>query len=84
MTAEQLTDLVTKSLYEVAPDLKGEPLDPKLRFSEQFEFDSMDFLNFITALHRATGLELPEKDYPKLVSLDLAAAYLTEKLPKSN
>lgn len=81
MTPEQLTELVTNALYEVAPDLKGEPMDPKARFSEQFEFDSMDFLNFVTSLHRSTGLELPEKDYPRLASLERAVAYLAEKLP---
>ncbi len=51
------------------------------KFDEQFEFDSMDFQNFIAGLHRATGLELPEKDYPRLTSLDRAVAYLAEKLP---
>jgi acyl carrier protein len=80
MNKEQLADLVKRTLYEVAPDLESEPLDPNARFNEQFEFDSMDFLNFITGLHRATGLELPEKDYPRLSSQESAVAYLAEKL----
>lgn len=65
---------------EVAPDLRGEPLDPKAQFNEQFEFDSTDFLNFVAGLHRATGLELPEKDDPRLSGLESAIAYLAEKL----
>lgn len=81
MTQDQLVEMVKRSLYEVAPDLEAEPLDPKRSFNEQFEFDSMDFLKFITGLHQATGLALPEKDYPHLVSLELAVAYLSEKLP---
>ena len=81
MTQDQLIELVKRTLYEVAPDLEAEPLDPKRSFNEQFEFDSMDFLKFITGLHQATGLTLPEKDYPRLVSLELAVAYLSEKLP---
>jgi acyl carrier protein len=40
----------------------------------------MDFLNFVMGLHKATGLDLPEKDYPRLTSLASAIAYLTEKL----
>ncbi len=28
MTAEQLAELVKRTLYEVAPDLRGEPMDP--------------------------------------------------------
>lgn len=67
MTPAQIADLVKRTLYGVAPDLEAEPLDPTLRFNEQFEFDSMDFLNFVTGLNRETGLALPEKDYPRLI-----------------
>ena len=37
----------------------------------------MDFLNFIAALHERTKLDIPEADYPKLFTLDGAAAYLS-------
>jgi acyl carrier protein len=80
MTAGSLENLVKTSLYGVAPDLESETLDPDLPFNEQFEFDSMDFLNFVMGLHKATGLDLPEKDYPRLTSLASATAYLAEKL----
>jgi len=80
MAAEHFSELVTNALYEVAPDLKGEPLNPAEKFNVQFEFDSMDFLNFVASLHRSTGLDLPEKDYPRLTSLESAVAYLGEKL----
>ena len=36
----------------------------------------MDFLNFIAALHERTKLDIHEVDYPKLFTLDGAAAYL--------
>lgn len=80
MTDDKLAELVTATLYEVAPDLRGETIDPKARFADQFEFDSMDFLNFVTGLHKATGLDLPEKDYPRLAGLERAVAYLAEQL----
>ncbi|MBI2719726.1 MAG: acyl carrier protein [Rhizobiales bacterium] len=81
MTPDQWSELVKRTLYQVAPDLEGQPIQPMVRFNEQFEFDSMDFLSFIAGLHRATGLELPEKDYPRLTTLESAVAYLTEKRP---
>lgn len=81
MTSEALADLVKQSLFDVAPDLAGEEIDSDIRFNEQFEFDSMDFLNFLAALHRKTGLELPEKDYQRLTTLGSAVDYLAEKLP---
>ncbi len=38
--------------------------------------NSMDFLNFIVALHERTRIDIPEVDYPKLATLEGAIAYL--------
>jgi acyl carrier protein len=43
---------------------------------EQLDIDSMDFLNFVIALHKELGVGLPEKDYPKLATLDGCVDYL--------
>ncbi len=40
----------------------------------------MDFLNFVTAIHHRLGVDIPELDYPKLVTLDGAVGYLKTKL----
>lgn len=80
MTTTDLGQLVKTALYAVAPDLEGEPMDPGVPFNQQFEFDSMDFLNFVIGLSKATGLALPEKDYPRLTTLESATAYLAKKL----
>ena len=37
--------------------------------------NSMDFLNFVVALHERTGADIPEADYPRLRTLDGAIAY---------
>lgn len=80
MTDAELTDLVIKALYSVAPDLEGETIDRCKTFRDQFEIDSMDFLNFVISLHKATGVDIPEQDYPKLQSLARAVAYLREQI----
>lgn len=72
----ELSDMVKRVLFDVAPDLEGETVDPKTPFREQFEFDSMDFLNFIIGLHQASGAQIPEADYPQLAGLDDCVAYL--------
>ena len=36
----------------------------------------MDFLNFVIALHRALGIDIPEADYGRLATLDGAVEYL--------
>lgn len=81
MTDAELTDLVTRSLYTVAPDIEGEPIDPEKSLRTQFEIDSMDFLNFVISLHQATGVEILEKDYPNLQTLSGAVAFLRSRLP---
>jgi acyl carrier protein len=48
---------------------------------EALDIDSMDFLNFITAMHRRLGVNVPEVDYPKLTTLNGAVAYLETRLP---
>ena len=37
----------------------------------------MDFLNLVTALHDETGIDVPERDYPQLASVDGFVAYVT-------
>jgi acyl carrier protein len=66
-------------LTEVAPDVDPAAVRPELPFRDQFDFDSMDFLNFATALHRHFGVDIPERDYRELTSLDSCVAYLRRK-----
>jgi hypothetical protein len=34
----------------------------------------------VIGLHQATGVDIPEADYPKLQTLDACASYLASKL----
>jgi acyl carrier protein len=40
----------------------------------------MDWLNFLVALNAKLGIEIPEADYAKLVTLDDLLSYLRSKL----
>ena len=79
MSETEHSEIIKRCLFGVAPDIEGQPIDPDEPFREQFEIDSMDFLNFIIALHKATGVDIPEKDYPKLESLAGCLRYLLAK-----
>ncbi|MFA6139825.1 MAG: acyl carrier protein [Hyphomicrobium sp.] len=79
MTDAELSKLVKSALFKVAPDLEGEEIAPERRFRDQFEVDSMDLLNFVIELHRATGIDIPERDYPRLETLAGCVAYLKAK-----
>jgi acyl carrier protein len=80
MTEPELAAVVKASLFSVAPDLEGEAIQPEVPFRDQFEIDSMDFLNFIIDLHNRTGVEISEPDYAELSSLAGAVRYLKSRL----
>ena len=77
MTTEQeLRTLVMSVLTEVAPDIDAAAIDPDADFLEELDIDSMDFLNIIVAINERTGIEIPERDYPKLSTVNDAVSYL--------
>lgn len=80
MTSEQIRDTLYASLRAAAPGSDPARVDPEAELREELDLDSMDFLNFVTALHKALALEIPERDYRHLASLRSAQEYLTEKL----
>lgn len=81
-SAESLRSTVLQALTAVAPDIDTGTLDAAVPFREQFDFDSMDHLNFVTGLHRTLGVDVPETDYPQLASLDGCVRYLERVLAK--
>ena len=74
--AERVLGLVT----EIAPDVDPASVIPGVNFRDQFDFDSMDTLNFAIALHRELGVDVPEAEYARLSSLDKCVDYLGAKL----
>ncbi len=76
---EDFEGVVKDALFSVAPDLEGEKIDPDKTFRDQFEIDSIDFLNFVIRLSKASGIDIPEEDYPELESLQDAVAYLCRR-----
>lgn len=80
MDKETLTRLILDTLTAVAPDVDPGALDPEVSFRDQFEIDSVDFLNFVLQLEKVLGIRIPEIDYPKLSGLNGCLAYLGRSL----
>ena len=68
---------IVEELGNIAPEADLAIVDPAADLREALDIDSMDFLNFVIALHRRLGVDIPEIDYPKLITIDGAMAYLT-------
>ncbi len=79
MTKDAILAAAQEELTNVAPDLADETIPPDADLREVFDLDSMDFLNWFTAIHRRLGVDIPELDYPRLRSLDDLATYLAAR-----
>jgi acyl carrier protein len=76
MDAEKIKSEIIAVLVDVAPEVELENLDPAKSFRDQFEFDSIDFVDLMLRLEKRLGITIPQSDYPKLSSLNGALRYL--------
>ncbi len=83
MTREQVRKAVLDIISDIAPDedLGSIKDDEKLR--DQFDLDSMDFLDIVMELRKRFKLEVPEQDYQELVSMASSVEYLFPRLKDS-
>jgi acyl carrier protein len=77
----RLRAAVLETLQRVAPEISQDELAPAQPLRDQVDLDSMDWLNFLVGLHQRLGVEIPEADYRKLVTLDDLVAYLRTRIP---
>jgi acyl carrier protein len=76
MNDEDVRELITQVLHEVAPEVDLEGVDAHADLREELGLDSMDILNFAIGLSERTGMEVPERDYPQIMTLDGCTNYL--------
>ena len=79
MTRTEIETAVLKALAEVAPEVNPGSMRRDTPLRDQVDLDSFDYLNFIVALHKTTGVDVPEVDYPKLASIKEAVDYLARR-----
>jgi acyl carrier protein len=72
--------IVLAAITKVAPDVDPSSLPTDVDFREEADLDSMDFIGILTAVHEATGIEVPEIDYPLITTVDAFAEYLNSRV----
>ena len=82
MTPDDASALLARLLHGVAPEIDLDEVDPAAPLQEAAELDSMDFLNFVTALYEETGIDIPERDYPLVATIHGFVTYVTAASPK--
>ncbi|TRZ54918.1 MAG: acyl carrier protein [Rhodocyclaceae bacterium] len=81
MNPQQITPVVIATLKSIAPEIEEDELIADRPLRSQVDLDSMDWLNFLIALHTALKVDIPEADYARLVTLNDLVNYLQQRCP---
>jgi acyl carrier protein len=76
MTTAEIREEVLEILRDIAPDEDLSGLRDDVRFRDQLELDSMDFLDIVMELRKRHRIQIPEEDYVHLASMNSTVAYL--------
>lgn len=80
MTRDDIAKALGEELVRIAPDIPLDEIDRSADLRDEFDIDSIDFLNLVTALGKRFALEMPEADYGAMDSFDHMVDYLAEHL----
>jgi acyl carrier protein len=67
-------------IKSIAPEVEEGELRADRPLRDQIDLDSMDWLNVLVAVHEKLGVDIPEADYGKLVTLQDLVAYVGAKI----
>jgi acyl carrier protein len=76
MSPAEIREEVLDILKDIAPDEDLSQLNDEVRFREQLELDSMDFLDIVMELRKRHRIQIPEDDYLNLASMGSTVTYL--------
>jgi acyl carrier protein len=79
MNTNELRAAVLAELKRIAPEVEEGELKADRPLRDQVDLDSMDWLNFLVALHERLKVEIPESDYARLGTLDQVVDYLSRR-----
>lgn len=80
MTDTGIKEIIFKVLKRIAPEANLGGLAPNQDVRQTLDIDSYDFLMFLIGLDEELGVEIPESDYEKLVTLDDITQYLSRRI----
>jgi acyl carrier protein len=76
MERKDVEAAVLAELNRIAPELEPGEVAPAKPLRDQVDLDSMDWLNFLVALHEKLQVDIPESEYAKLGTLDQIVEYV--------
>lgn len=80
MNSDDIRKAVLECLSNIAPEADSTAITSSVNFRDQLDLDSVDMLNFVISLHKRFKVDIHEKDYPGMMTLDGCVAYLGSKI----
>ena len=80
MTEAEIKARIFHGLELIAPEADLDELPAGENLWEELDIDSYDFLSLLIWLNEDLGVDIPEIDYEKLITLDDLVAYLSRRL----
>lgn len=77
MNFDESLALVRDCVRQVAPDTEPSSFDADADLRTCADLDSLDFQTLVELIAAATGVEVPERDYPKVRSPRGMAEYVS-------
>jgi acyl carrier protein len=78
MTTDEAKRTIVVVLEGIAPEVDPGSVEHDVDLDVQLDLDSMDYLNWLIGISKATGVEIPQRDATRFLTIDGAAAYLVE------
>ena len=82
LNQEQIRAEVLAIVKTLAPEIDPTQIVPDKPLLKQIDLDSMDWLNVLETIHEKLGVNIPEIDYGKVVTLDGIITYLASRVPE--
>ena len=80
MREEQIRETIFRVLRPITPEADFDELTPDENMKEALDIDSFDVLTFFIQLYEEFGVEIPEEDYGKIITLNDLTSYLAARI----
>jgi acyl carrier protein len=84
MSRDEVRKALMDSILDVAPEADFTQVRPDRPVRGQIDIDSFDFLTILENLHEKIGVDVPESDYGKMMTLDGSVDYLVHRLAEGS
>jgi len=84
LSRDEVRKALIDSILDVAPEADFTQVRPDRPVRGQIDIDSFDFLTILENLHEKIGVDVPEADYGKMMTLDGSVDYLVRRLAEGS